>query len=149
MKKYIYLFGLIILGALTSCDQDIENSGVTDTAEPFLMTGQWIVTAYNDTSAVTEPFKLVTTKMTSAGNDSIIIHDSEQKFWEFQIKASANMSEGTFETELSQCEISDENIGVIISNGVISEANKISFEIQFEDDETPYGNTYRIIGERI
>ena len=71
------------------------------------------------------------------------------KFWKFQVKAAVSKQEGTFETELSNCELSEENIGIKIANGKIVDSDSIYFEIKFEDDETPYGNTYRLKGHRV
>ena len=56
---------------------------------------------------------------------------------------------GTFQTKLSKCEVSEKGIGIKISNGQIVNPDSIYFEIQFEDDETPYGNTYVLKGHRI
>ncbi|HCY00507.1 MAG TPA: hypothetical protein DG754_10240, partial [Bacteroidales bacterium] len=83
------------------------------------------------------------------GGDSITVKDSEIKFWKFQVKANANDQNGTFETDLSNCEVSEVSIGVKINNGKILNTDSIYFEIQFEDDETPYGNVYILKGARI
>ncbi|WP_298653406.1 lipid-binding protein [uncultured Proteiniphilum sp.] len=149
MKKNIYLLGLIILGVFASCERETESKELTDTANSVKITGQWEVTAYNDSTTIFGPFKVITLKDTSAGNDSITIQDSEVKFWKFQVKAAADEKNGTFETKLSTCEISEEGIGIKISNGKILNSDSIYFEIQFEDDETPYGKIYQLKGHRI
>lgn len=149
MKKIIYLLGFITLGFIASCERETENAGLPDAANSVKITGQWEVAAYNDSTLVYGPFKVITLKDTSAGSDSITIQDSEVKFWKFQVKAAADEKNGTFATKLSTCEISEEGIGIKISNGKILNSDSIYFEIQFEDDETPYGNTYQLKGNRI
>lgn len=149
MKKIIYLLGLLTLGIITSCERETENATISDTtnSNKINMSGQWEITAYNDSSMVFGPFKIITLEA-SAGNDSIIIQDTEVKFWKFQVKALADEKYGTFQTTLSTCEVSPESIGIKISNGKILNSDSIYFEIQFEDDETPYGTTYLLKGHR-
>ncbi|MEA4917137.1 lipid-binding protein [Proteiniphilum sp.] len=150
MKKIIYLLGLITIGIFASCEREV-NTSISDSTNSvnINLAGQWEVTAYNDTSTIFGPFKVITLQNPSAKNDSITIQDSEVKFWNFQIKASVNEKNGTFQTKLSTCEMSEDGIGVKISNGKIVNTDSIYFEIQFEDDETPYGNTYQLKGHRI
>lgn len=147
MKKIIYLLGFLMLGII-SCEKE-ENAATADEIKVIDITGQWEVTAYNDSTLISGPFKVITLKNPSAENDSITILDTEVKFWEFQIKAFADNKNGTFQTELSNCEVSEEAIGIKISNGKVFNSDSIYFEIQFEDDTTPYENTYRLKGHRI
>lgn len=149
MKKFIYLLGFITLGMIASCEREVESTELGDAANLVEITGQWEVTAYNDSVPVFGPFKVITLKDISAGNDSITIQDSEMKFWEFHAKVFADEKNGTFETKLSTCKMSGESIGIKISNGKVLDSDSIYFEIQFEDDETPYGNTYKLKGRRI
>ena len=39
--------------------------------------------------------------------------------------------------------------GIKVFNGKIIDSDSIYLEIQFEDDETPYGNTYQLKGYRV
>lgn len=151
MKKIIYLLGFITLGIIASCEREAENTSISDNTNSvnINLSGQWEVIAYNDSTTVFGPFRVITLKNASSGNDSITIQDSGVKFWKFQVKALADEKNGTFETKLSTCEMSTEGIGVKISNGKILNSDSIYFEIQFEDDETPYGNTYRLKGHRV
>lgn len=146
MKKIIYLLGLITLGLITSCEREAES----EIPNPVNIntTGQWEVNAYIDSTFVFGPFRVITRKDTSAGSDSITIQDAEEKFWKFRIKAFADEKQGTFETKLSNCEVSEKSIGVKIPNGKILSSDSIYFEIQFEDDTTPYGNIYQLKGHR-
>lgn len=149
MKKIIYLLGFLTLAILVSCEQAVDGNEITDDATKLVkITGQWEVNAYSDSTLVYGPFKIITLKDPSIENDSITVQDSEVKFWKFQVKASVDEKNGTFQTRLSQCEISEEGIGVIISNGMIVDSDSIYLEIQFEDDETPYGNIYQLKGRR-
>ncbi|WP_286853828.1 lipid-binding protein [Proteiniphilum sp. UBA5259] len=145
MKNIFYLLGLIIFGTIVSCEREIESDAI---ANPVNITGQWKVNAYNDSILLYGPFKVVTLKDTSAGSDSITIQDTDMKFWEFRVKARADETSGTFGTKLSNCEVRGEEVGIKISNGKILDTDSIYFEIQFEDDETPYGVTYKIKGRR-
>lgn len=152
MKKYMYILGLLALGMMIiSCEKETENALLPDAEESVSVnvTGQWEVVAHNDSVAVFGPFTILTVSNPDAKNDSITIQDSEVKFWKFQAKAAVNENDGTFETKLSTCELSDEGVGIKIANGKIVNSDSIYFEIQFEDDETPYGNTYRLKGHRV
>ncbi|SFK80914.1 Lipid-binding putative hydrolase [Porphyromonadaceae bacterium KH3CP3RA] len=149
MKKITYLLGFLAIGILVSCEKDADNGATDDASKLVNITGQWEVTAYNDSILIFGPFKVITLKDTSAQSDSITIQDTEVKFWKFQAKAFVDEKNGTFQTELSNCEVSEEAIGIIISNGRIFNSDSIYFEIQFEDDETPYKNTFQLKGHRI
>lgn len=144
MKKIIYLLGLITLISIASCERE-ETSQSINTVN---LTGKWEVNAYLDSTLIFGPFTLNTLQGTSSMGDSITIWDSETKFWNFQVKASTLVEEGTFETELSKCQASEKAIGIKIFNGKM-QSNSIELEIQFEDDLTPYGQTYRIKGHRV
>ncbi|SFS36531.1 lipid-binding protein [Proteiniphilum acetatigenes] len=149
MKKITYLLGFLAIGILVSCEKEADNGATDDASKPVNITGQWEVTAYNDSTLIFGPFKVITLKDTSAQSDSITIQDTEVKFWKFQTKAFVDEKNGTFHTELSNCEVSEEAIGIKISNGKIFNSDSIYFEIQFEDDETPYKNTFQLKGHRI
>ncbi len=149
MKKITYLLGFIAIGILVSCEKEAEGAATTGSDTLANVTGQWEVTAYNDTTLISGPFKVITLKDPSTQSDSITIQDTEVKFWKFQTKAFVDEKNGTFQTELSNCEVSEEAIGIKILNGKIFNSDSIYFEIQFEDDETPYKNTFQLKGHRI
>lgn len=149
MKKLLYLLGFVALGMIASCEKETENVPLPEAQNSINVTGQWEVTAHNDSEQLSDPFTVLTVIDPEAKNDSITIQDSEVKFWRFQVKAAVNEKDGTFETKLSTCELYDENIGIKITNGKIVDSDSIYFEIQFEDDETPYGNTYQLKGRRV
>ena len=151
MKKIIYFLAFVALAMFASCEQETNNSSLPDfqNTTNVNITGKWEVTAHNDSIPVFGPFTLLTVSNPESENDSITILDSEVKFWKFQVKAAVNEIDGTFETNLSNCEVSEEGIGIKIANGKIVDTDSIYFEIQFEDDETPYGNTYRLKGHRV
>ena len=151
MKKLLYLLGFAALSMIASCEKETENAPLPDAQNSvnINVTGQWEVTAHNDSVLIYGPFTVLTVSDLETKNDSIIIQDSEVKFWKFQAKAAVNEKDGTFETKLSTCELCEEGIGIKIANGKIVNSDSIYFEIQFEDDETPYGNTYRLKGHRV
>lgn len=149
MRKIIFLLGLVALGVIISCERDTESMVSNDQQNALNLTGQWEVMAYNDTVSLIGPFTVLTVSDPASNNDSITIQDSEVKFWKFQVKAAVDAKDGSFETKLSKCEVSDVGIGVKISNGKILNSDSIYFEIQFEDDVTPYGNTYQLKGHRV
>ena len=149
MKNIIYFMGLLALLLVASCDHESENRLLTQPEDIVNVTGKWEMAAYNDTTLVFGPFNVLTVKNPLTGSDSITIQDCETKFWEFQVKAALNEAAGTFQTKLSASETSKEGIGVIISNGRITSEDSIFFHIQFEDDVTPFGNTYQLKGRRI
>lgn len=151
MKKIIYLLGFVVLCTMSSCEQEINESFFPDVqnVNNLNIIGKWEVIAYNDSVPVFGPFTLLTVNNPEIENDSITILDSEIKFWDFKVKAAVNDINSTFETKLSNCEICEEGIGVKIANGKIVDSDSIYLEIQFEDDETPYRNTYRIKGRRV
>ena len=150
MKKIIYLLAFIALGMIASCEQETNNSSLPDfqNTTNVNITGKWEVTAHNDSIPVFGPFTLLTIANPESENDSITILDSEVKFWKFQVKAAVNEIDGTFETDLSNCEVSEEGIGIKIANGKILDSDSIYFEIQFEDDVKPYESTYILKGHR-
>lgn len=145
MKKIIYLISFALLTFFISCEKELETVANETRVD---LNGKWEVNAYNDTTFVFGPFNIVTLQET-VNSDSITIKDSEVKFWKFQVKANANSRNGVFETDLSNCEVSEEAIGISISNGKIINSDSIYFEIQFEDDEIPFGNTYKLKGSRV
>jgi hypothetical protein len=68
----------------------------------------------------------------------------------FQVKASVDGKSNTFQTKLSTNElVNDFAIGVKIPVGKIIDSDSIYMEMQFEDDITPFGNTYQIKGHRV
>ena len=151
MKKIIYFLAFVALAMFASCEQETNNSSLPDfqNTTNVNITGKWEVTAHNDSTPVFGPFTLLTVTNPESENDSITILDSEVKFWKFQVKAAVNEIDATFETNLSNCEVSEEGIGIKIANGKIVDSDSIYLEIQFEYDETPYGNTYRLKGHRV
>lgn len=152
MKNFIYLLGFILLSVIISCESETENlindenhneGEIIEDFSQFI--GEWQVNAYSDSELIFGPFKVTTLR---TGNDSITILDTEEEFWKFQVKALAKVETGIFQTKLSNCEKSDESIGIKIPNGKILNTDSIYFEIQFEDDETPFVHTYQLKGRR-
>lgn len=143
---------LTIIGAIimliVSCERVDES--ITNTKKDVV--GEWQVAAYIDNEPVSDIFMLNVSMSETAKSDSIIIKDlaEESIFWDFSVDAAYLDQKGAFETELSQCMVSeDENVGVNITNGKVIGSDSIYFEIKFEDDEVPFGTIYEIKGRRL
>lgn len=146
MKKLLYIITFTLLLFTTACETDSLSEDL-NTDLPLIennLSGNWNMKAYVDKDEVFGPFDIEITYTTDL--DSIIITDND--FWGFQVKASANNSKNTFSTNLSVNELSKVGAQIKILNGKVIENETIYFEIQFEDDETPYGITYNIKGHK-
>ena len=146
MKKLLYIITFTLLLFTTACETDSLSEDL-NTDLPLIennLSGNWNMKAYVDKDEVFGPFDIEITY--TADLDSIIITDND--FWGFQVKASANNSKNTFSTNLSVNELSKVGAQIKILNGKVIENETIYFEIQFEDDETPYGITYNIKGHK-
>ena len=128
---------------LVACEQNLENDSIN--LPETNISGNWTVNAFIDNDFIFGPF-IVSTQNTSE-NESIYIKDNGT-FWKFQTKAEIVNSNNSFESKLSENEISSIKANIKIINGKIINNDSIVFDIQFEDDETPYGYTYKIMGHR-
>lgn len=148
MKKIFYLFTLVFLFTLVACEQDLatENLEAEDLkAAESNINGNWTVNAYMGNELMFGPFT-ITTQIT-AKNDSLFLRD-EGKFWNFQTRAALDPNNQSFVTASSINELSNLGANIKVLNGTVINTDSISFDIQFEDDETPYGITYSIKGRR-
>lgn len=146
LKKIVILF--VTAAFLLSCQHsEKEVSEAPETA--INAVGEWNVSAYLNDSQISKPFTLIILNDISSKADSIILKDISKDFWDFQVKAAIDNTKDVFETKMSNCEVSDFNIGIKIPNGKIINSDSIYLEMQFEDDVTPYGNTYTLKGHRV
>lgn len=143
MKRIVHLLTFALLFLMVACEQTIETEDLN--LPESNMNGEWIVNAYMDNNQVFGPF-IISTQMTLK-NESLYIKDNGT-FWNFQTEAGAIYSSDTFKTESSVNEKSNVEANIRILNGSVINKDSITFEIQFEDDETPYGITYIIKGYR-
>ena len=148
MKQLLYIISFTLLLFTAACEseqfsEDLNLDSTTSTENS--LSGDWNIKAYVDKNEVFGPFDMEITHTSDL--DSIIIKDND--FWGFQVKASANNQNNTFESNLSTNELSKVGAQIKILNGKVVDNGNISFDIQFEDDETPYGITYNIKGHRI
>lgn len=143
MKKIFYLSLSLLLFIVVACEQSLENEEInlpkTD------LQGEWTVNAYIDNNIVFGPFTIST--QTISESKSIYVKDNGE-FWNFQTKASILNSTNLFEAKSTVNEISNIEAKIKILDGSVINRDGISFDIQFEDDETPYGITYNIKGHR-
>lgn len=148
MRKLVYFITLIMLLVLVACSSsdpiiDDDNNG-PDIIEDNL-SGAWVVKASVGGSEIYGPFTIKTQVTTD--KDFLSIKD-EGGFWNFQLKASANMKGNSFESAATANEISKVGAKIKVLNGTVINKNSISFDIQFEDDEAPYSITYTIKGQK-
>ena len=145
MTKFKYIFTLILaVIVIASCERE-DNFTVEEQQQVNEMIGSWDVKAHIEDQVVFDSINVIVTK---ALGDSITIKDSVNNFWSFQVKAASDVANNAFQTDLSSNENSELNIGVKIANGKIIDKDSIYLEIQFEDDVTPFGNTYVLKGRR-
>jgi|AGTN01.1.fsa_nt_gi hypothetical protein len=144
----IIIYIAIIIAAVTalSCNRYDE----TDLQLPeHAMVGEWKVDAFIGDLVIYKDIVLQANEISSSRNDSISLKDSENYFWDFQVRVAADVENASFDTQKSISEVGDHKVGVKISNGKVIDNDSIYFEIAFEDDEIPYGTTYRLKGSRI
>lgn len=143
MKKISYLFMFMLLFTAVACEQNLENEAIN--FQESNLHGDWTVNAYIDDVLIFGPITIST--LTTPENESVIIKDNGE-FWNFQTKAQVLDSGDTFDTESSVNELSSLDAKINILNGKVLNKDSIAFDIQFEDDETPYGITYTLKGLR-
>lgn len=142
MKKILYLSLFFLLFITVACEQTLENE-YSIISESNIV-GDWTVNAYIENRLIFGPFE-ISTQMTTE-NESVYIKDNGT-FWNFQTKAYVTHLD-VFKTDLSVNEASIIEAKIKILNGNIINKDSVVFDIQFEDDETPYGITYTIKGNR-
>lgn len=146
LKKIVILF--VTAAFILSCQHSEKE--ITEASETAIhAVGEWNVSAYLGDSQISKPFTLVILNDISSKADSIILKDVSKDFWDFQVKAAVDKTKDVFETKISHCKVSEYNIGIKIHNGKIIDSDSIYLEMQFEDDVTPFGNTYQLKGHRI
>ncbi len=141
---------LTLIGAIfilfTSCE---KSEDIFDAPQQAL-SGNWEVMAYINDSAISEKFQIDITKDVSLTSDSIVISEKDGAFWDFSVKAAFNETKGDFGTKLSICNTADDElVGIKVANGRIIGTDSIYLELSFEDDEVPFGTTYKLKGHRI
>ena len=132
---------------IASCERDDFQENNIDDKSVVSIPGEWEVKAYMNDSLIYDSFNLFTSQITG---DSIVINDTITNFWNFQVRAGVDKKTNTFQTKLSNNSmVKDFAVGVKIPVGKIIGSDSIYLEMQFEDDITPFGNTYQIKGHRI
>jgi len=145
MKKILHFLTLLML-FLIACEADPDVQGEDQNILNDNFRGAWTVNA----SIIGEDFMYgpftITTQSTS-NKDSLIITD-DNGFWVFQVKTAINVENKTFVSQSSVNTESTVGAKSKVDDGKVIGTDSISFNIQFEDDETPYGYTYNIKGRR-
>lgn len=133
----------MLLFIAVACEQTLENE--TNNLPETNLQGNWTVSAYVDKNLVFGPFT-ISTQMTSE-NEFIHIKDNGE-FWNFQTKAEVLSSSDAFEAKSTINELSSLDAKINVISGKVINKDSIAFDIEFEDDETPYGITYTLKGLR-
>lgn len=132
----------MLLFITVACEQTLENEEIDFTE--INLQKDWQVNAYIDDVLIFGQFTISTLKTES---ESITIKDNGE-FWNFQTKAQLLNSNDAFNTKSSVNELSSLGAKINVLNGKVLNKDSIVFDIQFEDDETPYGITYTVKGHR-
>lgn len=144
MKKI--LFQLILFSIIAfSCQREIIDTEQAINASAAI--GNWMVTAHVNEMEIYRPFEIEISQNLQNSKDSITITDANQDFWAFQVKALSQND--AFRTDGAKSTISSGAIKINIMNGKVINHDSIYFEIQFEDDEIPFGTTYKLMGSRL
>ncbi|MDD4728553.1 MAG: lipid-binding protein [Dysgonamonadaceae bacterium] len=143
MKKIIHFIIISFLLLNVACESESET--IESPLKDRSLNGVWIVKAYIENKELFGPFSIET--QLTPENDSIIINDTKT-FWGFQVKVETKNSNNTFETESSINELSKVGANINVMGGQIIGKDSIFFDMQFEDDENPFGITYQIKGHR-
>lgn len=157
MKKII-LFILVAVAIIgTSCEPTYEK----EYSWAYPLAGDWKLNSYEkskingkDSITSNEPFEIKIYN-SSFGKDSIWIDDyattsSNGHFWSMKFKAKVDMTSKTFANSgVVKNAVNGYSIGIKVNNGSVIGNDSIRFEIQFQDDATPYGKTYILAGHRI
>jgi len=144
--RIIKLFILSLVAvAFFSC----ETTYVKQYSWAYPVAGDWMLTAYVNGAAVSDPFEAKSYN-TAVGKDSIWIDDyattsSNGHFWSFQVKTAVNMSTKTFSTVGSTNAIPNYGIKIVVSDGKIIGNDSITMNVVFADDPT---TTYKLAGHR-
>jgi len=154
MKKVLYLATLLLCMAFTACEK--EEIGGTATES---LAGQWYVQANVVTASGVEedPYEIgrfqINTYNTAANNANEIWIDDNKNFWDFKIKASADVNGLTFSA--TNAANAKYDCTVTVTNGKItklggkqnngSPADYITMDVEFSDEP---GTIYRLEGVR-
>ena len=156
------IFKIIIMSLVAVAFFSCEPTYTKTYSWAYPVAGDWMVKAYIDGAEVGGPYEIKSYN-SSFGKDSVWFDDygsstfdiaknkwviTSGNFWTMKCKAAVNMTTKTFSTTGSTNAIGGYEIGIKVLNGKIIGNDSISFEIQFEDDSTPYGTTYTLAGHR-
>ena len=155
MKKVLYFAALLLTMVLaTSCQK--EEIGGTATES---LAGDWYVQAniVDGSDVIEDPYNLgrfhIATYNTAANSSNELWVDDLENFWQFKVKASADVNGLTFgatsaQNEYYDCTLTITNAKVIKNGGTQnngSKADYITMDIEFSDDP---GTIYRLEGVR-
>jgi hypothetical protein len=166
MKNFILYF-VVLSVIIVSCDQEDPNIQSTNAKA---LAGEWFVTYSIGGSDVGGGYSTIITSNTAANlATEILISDyvdpnaKTGNFWSYKVKAQADPDAKSFTASesVSTALINNEDpypIKVNILNGKIIPfggksrtgvvVDSIYFEIQFEDDATPFENTFIVSGHK-
>ena len=147
MKKVFYIFGILAMGILASCQKDpVENTACVE------MAGDWYVTIdaanagqvlYEDVYGLGYVHMFTSNTAANIATEMLLTDNRDDPFWEFNIKVTADPAAMTFSASNAE-NLSYENCtinvtgGKIVKNGATTPsgmpADAIEFYISFSDD---------------
>ena len=147
MKKVFYIFGILAMGILASCQKDpVENTACVD------MAGDWYVTidaakngqvVYEDVYDLGYVHMFTSNTAADIATEMILTDNRDDPFWDFKVKAAAEPNGMTFSAIDAQnlsydCKVSVTNAKIVKNGGVQnngSPADLISMDVTFSDDD--------------
>lgn len=161
MKKINYLILLVVVFVGMSCEPTYEK----EYSWSYPLSGDWKLNTYErsvingEDSLTSSEYFEIKIYNSSFGKDSIWIDDygtgvasasQYGHYWTMKFKVKADMTSKTFHNSKEVWNaIPGYKIGIKAQNGVVIGNDSIRFELQFEDDTTPYAKTYILAGRRI
>ena len=147
MKKVFYIFGILAMGILASCQKDpVENTACVE------MAGDWYVTIdasnagqvlYEDVYSLGNVHMFTSNTAADIATEMLLTDNRDDPFWDFKIKVTADPSAMTFSASNAEnlayedCTINVTG-GKIVKNGATTPsgmpADYIEFYISFSDD---------------
>ena len=155
MKKVLYIFGILAMGILASCQKDpVQNTACVN------MAGDWYVVVdaakagqvvYEDVYGLGYIHMFTSNTAANVPTELLLTDDRDDPFWQFKVKVMADPNLMTFSTSYGENLVEGyEDLVMIVTGGKITKggastpsgmpADAIEFYISFNDD--PDGPKY-------
>ncbi|WP_242922805.1 lipid-binding protein [Pontibacter liquoris] len=157
-RRYLFILAVVALGSIsTACDN--EDDPKIEYTATYPVSGDWTVTYTADDSAggqqvLAENLEVLIYN-TAANTPDAIWVDDNGTFWEYKVQTPVNMTDLSFSGE-NLANQAYESLVTIANGKVFKDAatvnglkrDSISFDVSFNDDETPFGTIYHVNGHR-